>query len=199
MEPGILTTVITLMKAKAESVTEQERICCLSFDECSVAKVWSYDKSNDKIYAPHKNVQCVMLRGLCAPWKQIIFYDFDCPLEMELLYSLICRVEDAGFPVVACVSDFGATNVRLWKTWDFSPQKPCFTNPAFSDREVYVFLDAPHLVKLIRNNFLNYGFRLSNGTFVSSKCIRELISKSQCDFKVTHKLSAKHIHVEGAN
>lgn len=199
IEPGILESVIGLLKAQAESMTEQERICCLSFDECSVAKVWSYDKSSDRIYAPHKNVQCIMLRGLCAPWKQIIFYDFDCPLEKELLYSLICRVEDAGFPVVACVSDLGATNVRLWKTLDISPQKPYFTHPTSSDREVYVFADAPHLMKLIRNNFLDYGFRLSNGTFVTSKCIRELITASKCDFKVTHKLSAKHIHVEGAN
>lgn len=162
------------MKAKAEIMTEQERKCCLSFDECSVSKVWSYDQSTDRIYAPHKNVQCVMLRGVCSPWKQII-YDFDCPLVKKTLFSLISRVEAAGFPVVACVSDLGPTNVRLWNTLNVTPEKPHFTNPAASDRDGYVFSDAPHLVKLIRNNLLDHGFKLADGSYVTSSCIREII------------------------
>ena len=41
VEPGILESVVNLSKYKGQSMTEIERICVISFDECSVSKVWS--------------------------------------------------------------------------------------------------------------------------------------------------------------
>lgn len=103
VEPGILMSIFNLMKHNAESMTERDRVCVLSFDECMVSKEWSYDKSTDVIYSPKKNVQFVMIRGLFQSWKQIIFYDFDCPMTKNLLFNLISATEAAGYPVVAIV------------------------------------------------------------------------------------------------
>ncbi|XP_071519277.1 transposable element P transposase isoform X4 [Panulirus ornatus] len=198
LEPGILLSVINLLKCKSETMTEQERVCVLSFDKCNLSKQWSYDKASDKIYGPHKSVQFVMLRGVFAPWKQIIFYEFDCPMTKKILFDLIVRVEAAGFPVVATVNDLRPTNVRLWNTLDVSPEKSSFTNPADKERQIYAFTDVRHLLKLIRNNFLDYGFKMADGKLVNSECVRELIARTD-DLKVTHRLSQKHIHVQGAN
>lgn len=51
------------------------------------------------------------------------------------------------------VNDLGPSNVRLWNMLGIGINKPSFTNPAASGREVFVFADAPHLLKLIRSNF----------------------------------------------
>lgn len=75
--------------------------------------------------------------------------------------------------------------------------KSSFTKPAASDREIYVFADAPHLIKLIRNNFLDSGFVLGDGKFVLSGCVREIIFRSIRDLKTTHHLSEKHVSVTG--
>lgn len=64
-------------------MTERDRVAASSFDECSVATKWSYDKATDHLYDPKRNVQCVMLRGLAGSWKQLIYYDFDTPVTKK--------------------------------------------------------------------------------------------------------------------
>lgn len=65
--------MLYMLKYKAESMPERDRVCVLSFDECSISHEWSYDKSTDRLYAPKKYVQCAMIRGVIGEWKQLIF------------------------------------------------------------------------------------------------------------------------------
>jgi len=37
-----------------------------------------------------------------------------------------------------------------------------FNHPLMPDRKIHVFADAPHLLELIRDNFLDHGFLLKN-------------------------------------
>lgn len=196
-EPGILLAIMNLLKFKAEAMPERDRVCALSFDECSISKEWSYDKGKDILYGPKQSAQCAMIRGLFAPWKQLVFYDFDSPMTKEILLDIIINVEFAGFPVVAIVNDLGPTNVKLWKSLGVSTENTCFSNPANSERKIYIFADAPHLIKLIRNNFLDSGFLLADGNKVSHDCVTEIIARAKHDLKITHRLSDKHIHVTG--
>lgn len=36
-----------------------------------------------------------------------MFYDFECPMTKEILFSITVSVEFAGFPVVVIVNDLG--------------------------------------------------------------------------------------------
>lgn len=69
---GILTTFFNLMKRKADDMTETDRLCVLSFDECNTGNEWSYDKRTDTLYSPKNKVQCVLVSGLVKSWKQLI-------------------------------------------------------------------------------------------------------------------------------
>lgn len=62
-----------------------------------------------------------------------------------------------------------------------------------------VFTDAPHLLKLITNNFLNYGFsRHGNLTkSVTNGSVREIIIREENYLNTAHRLSLKHINVQG--
>lgn len=96
-----------------------------------------------------------MIRGLAKAWKQVVYYAFDTNMTKDILFYIIMQVEAAGFFVVVMVSDLGSTNVSLWNSLGISVDNACFPNPAASARQIYVFADAPHLLKLIRNNFLS--------------------------------------------
>ena len=120
-EPGILHSVLSLMKTKSDSVSPQERLCVISLDEMSIASEWSYDKGKDILYKPHDKVQVVMLSGLVAKWKQPIYYGYDISDMHEILISLIKEVECAGYPVVAIVHDLGSSNLKLWKDFGIDP------------------------------------------------------------------------------
>lgn len=115
-----------------------------------------------------------MLRRLCGSWKQLIYYNFDQDMTKDILFELIRVVEASGFPVVAMVNDLGPTNIRLWNSLE---------------------IDAPHLMKLIRKNFLDSGFDLQENGKVSSECVREIINRSIHDCRTTHKLLLKHVGV----
>jgi hypothetical protein len=128
--PGILKPVFNVIKLT--DMTEQQKICVLSFDEMKVRKIYLYDKSNDETLKPYSYVQVVMLRGLIGNWKQPIFYDYDCKLTKNLLFNIINFVEKSGknsknnhlstsvkkifslgFHIVAMVSDLGGGNRSL--------------------------------------------------------------------------------------
>lgn len=172
VEPGLLLPVMKLLHHKSASMNQYQRLCVLSFDETSVAHEWTYDKGTDTLYGPKRYVQCAMLRGLTCGWKQIIYYDFDKPMTRKTLFDIITKSEEAGFIVVAMVHDLGPTNMKLWKTLDISTEKTYFKNPAAPERKIFVFADAPHLLKLIRNNFIDHGFTLEGNKQVSSECQR---------------------------
>lgn len=50
------------------------------------------------------------------------------------------------------VNDLGNKNMKLWKSVGITNENNSFTNPAASERQVYVFGDVPNLLKLMRNN-----------------------------------------------
>lgn len=61
-----------------------------------------------------------------------------------------------------------------------------FINPAATDRDVHVFADAPHLIKLIRNDFLDSGFQLTHEKRVLSGCVRQIVMRSVSDLKTAY-------------
>lgn len=197
VEPGILESVLRLLKHKSETMTERDRLCTLSLDETSVCSQWTYDKATGKIYDPKQNVMCFMLQGLTSRWKQLVYYDFDVRVTKELLLKTIEQVEAAGFHIVAMVNDLAPTNIQLWNSLGISTKQTSFPNPAAPQRQVFVFADVPHLIKLVRNNLLDHGFQLTGDKRVNSDCLRELVYRSTKDLKPTHRLSAKHIEVQG--
>lgn len=197
-EPGILHSVLSLMKAKSETMAETERVAVLSFDEMSIGSEWTYDKSTDTVYEPHDKVMVFMLRGLVGNWKQPIYYNFDTSYSKDLLLNIIKEVETAGYPVVAIVHDLGPSNLHIWKDFDIDGTvgKCSFKNP-FAERSIYVFADVPHLLKLIRNNFVDSGFKLRNGEHVSDTAVRELMSLKKTEYSLAHKLSEFHLNLFG--
>ena len=132
VEAGILFSVLKFLSHQASTMSEYDRLCVLSFDETAVAQEWSYDIKNDTLLGPKRSVQCAMIRGLIKPWKQLVFYDFNCAVTRNILFNIILEIEAAGFIVVAMVCDLGSTNVSLWNMLGISIANTCFTNPADS-------------------------------------------------------------------
>lgn len=96
----------------------------------------------------------MFLTGLISPWKQPIFYNFDTQMTEELLKRIIIELYDIGYNVVAVTSDIGPTNIGLWLELHISMEQTSFPHPK-TTKNIYVFADVPHLIKLARNHFLD--------------------------------------------
>jgi len=159
-----------------------EKLCVLSFDETYVSNRICYEKNNEQFLGSHRCVQIAMVRGnytlvfmyntyiilysfyikkynywligLFANWKQPVFYDFDVPMKPELLFKIIHQLYDVGYNVISIVNDMGATNMGLWRDLNISISNVSFLHPVTS-KNIYVFADVPHLLKLARNHFID--------------------------------------------
>ena len=71
-----------------------------------------------------------------------------------------------------------------------------FKNPC-ADREIFIFADVPHLIELVRNNFLDSGFVLDNGNCVTAESIHEMLAKAKIENGLAYKISEIHLNVHG--
>lgn len=72
-----------------------------------------------------------------------------------MVIKAICLLENAGASVVGVVSDGASTNRKLWSELGISGKIENFSNsikhPLDDKKKIYMFSDAPHLIKNIRN------------------------------------------------
>jgi Transposase protein/87kDa Transposase len=142
-----------------------------------------------------------MARGLVRSWKQPIFVDFDQKITKNLLEEIIKKVHETGFTVVAIGSDCGPENVSLWNEangYGITPERPYMINPVDGTSKIFWFPDAPHLLKNLRNHFLN-GFKDTvTGDILNAEPIREMMSLNNSEVSSIHKLKVIHLAVSNA-
>jgi len=75
----------------------------------------------------------------------------------QLVIKSICLLENIGLRVCGVVSDGASTNRKLWVELGISGQqnKNSFEHPLNPKRKVFMFADAPHLIKNVRNRLHN--------------------------------------------
>lgn len=95
------------------------------------------------------------------------------------------------------VSDLGGGNRSLHNELNVDHNNTCFTNPS-NGEAVHVLADVPHLIKLMRNHFVDYGF-LINGKEITKTIIEDLLDvTTTSELRITHKISKESLNVQGA-
>lgn len=116
------------------------------------------------------------------------FYQFNQTIHQ--LYS-------AGFTVVAITSDMGSGNMSLWSELNIGYQKDCyFKHPSNDLLQIFVFADIPHLLKLLRNHFLDQGFIYKN-KIINKECVDTLLSGSASELTIAFKINSYHLNLKG--
>lgn len=59
---------------------------------------------------------------------------------------------------------------------------------------IYFFADAPHLLKLVRNWFIDTGFILKDGTVINKIPVVGLLENCSTEIRTTYKLSNLHLN-----
>jgi hypothetical protein len=105
--------------------------------------------------------------------------------------ALRCSVE-VRTDVVACVSDCGASNMGLWKELGINADNTSFEHP-ITKNNIYMFADASHLLKLIRNWLLDVGFVLEDKSVTNKTPLQALVSITDTEVRPNWKVSQKHL------
>nr|AAB31526.1 O-type P element protein {exons 0-3} [Drosophila bifasciata, Peptide Transposon Partial, 757 aa] [Drosophila bifasciata] len=193
IQTGCLDVVIDLMDNM--DMDTADKLCVLAFDEMKVAGTFEYDSSADLVYEPSEYVQLAMVRGLKKSWKQPVFFDYDTRMDVPTLYELIKKLHRRGYFVVSIVSDMGAGNQRLWRELGISEEKTWFGHPEDEDLKIFVFSDAPHLIKLVRNHYLATGLHINGQTLTKSTVEQTITHCCKTDVTILFKVNESHLNV----
>lgn len=192
---GLLRDILNMMNLYGKNKTDRQRLTVLSFDEIKVSSMIEYDQKLDEIVGPHNYMQVVMSRGLFDSWKQPVFVGFDTKMTASLLDEVIMELNKINYDVVACVSDCGGGNMGLWKELNITIEKTYWLHPITKEK-IFVFADIPHMLKLTRNWFLDYGFILEDQKLIKKAPVEFLISQRKTEISSCHKLTSLHITCE---
>lgn len=197
--PGFIDLSINVMKTQSKVLTQFEKDVILSFDEMKVKNDLCFDQKEEIIRGPHNNVQVMVIRSLVGKWMQPIYYNFDTAVSKDLLMETIQVVENAEFKVRAFVCDMGPSNRKLMGDLKVSFEDSDFKNPSAEQRNVWVFCDVPHALKLLRNHLLDSGYRLKSGALMTKDAFVKLVElqNTGTDLNYAYKLTMNHLLVAG--
>lgn len=115
VSPGILYDVLQIMSSKGHDLSRKDKLTVLTFDELYICNKLDMDRKLQKVYGPYKTCHFIMARGLLKNWRQPIFYKFDTQMSREILFTVIQRLYDMDYIVIAVTCDMSPTNMKLWK------------------------------------------------------------------------------------
>ena len=121
-------------------------------------------------------------------------------MTLQRLKKIILRMENAGFHIKAVVFDMG--NSTFLKDIKYKDHNHFFCNPADITRKVYIFPDAPHLIKSARNALIDphKGFRYTlNGVTADLrlKHFEEVREAETSELKMAFKIDKRHLYANG--
>ena len=208
--PGFNENFLCAFQHKVEAMTEQSKVCALVVDEMSIKECTTYDSRRDEIegledfgsagrsrfVANHATV--FMVRGLSTKWKQPLAYFLSSgPVNAVMLKTLtlqcIDKVKKIGLCLKVMICDQGSNNRSALHTHlGVTPAQPFFHH---KEERIIVMYDPPHLVKSIRNNFRNHGFKVGDAE-VKWTSIEELYAvDSKLPIRMVPKLTQRHVTV----
>ncbi|KAI5744908.1 hypothetical protein M8J76_006466 [Diaphorina citri] len=158
------------------------------------------DLDNDCV-APAKEALVFLLNCVNGSWKYPVAYFFTSGVSGEQLAGLVSRcltlLHETGVTVCSLTFDGAASNVSMATHLGCSlkPEslKTYFSHPETGEK-VYVFLDACHMLKLVRNTFGERNL-ISNDGVVQWSFITELFSLQDAEgLRLANKLTRGHIN-----
>lgn len=182
------------MKSAGALKTEKQRCVLLGFDEVKAEEKLEYDKGNDVLVGPVKQIQVLQVRGLFEDYKQVIYSDFDVNVTKALLDEVAVGLHNIGFHLCGIVSDLGGPNQKLHNELEVSPSKPYYKHPT-SGKNIYVLACTPHMLKLFRNHFIDHGFSLEDGSIVTKDIIQKLLQFSRKSDQLNAMFHLKQSHL----
>lgn len=183
LKEGVLTEVMTFMKYKAKSLLDYKKLVILSFYEIDISYK-AYISTNTK--QDTQRCQFGTCRSLFDGWKQLIYYNCNKPLNSLIIKDIIKKLYEVGYTVVAISHNLGTFHCKTWRKLKVgvgSGLNCYFNHPSDKNLKIFVFVDGHHLLKLMRNHFLDNGF-LINHTLISKNIIEKILQVNDNDLQV---------------
>lgn len=217
-EPGFTEEAFDALRQRAEieKLNGKPLLVGMIHDEISIRKHSQWDSANQEFLGhitagkPTEYESCsplckealvIIVCGIGDSFKTPIGYFLSNGLCAEeksaIINEALCRLNKAGVIIVSMSFDGHASNIAAVKALgvDYNNNKPFFPNPFDKKRNIYVVLDSPHMLKLVRNCLGNKMTIYDNDdNEIMWKFIVDLVSlQNEKGLNFGNKLTKSHI------
>jgi hypothetical protein len=167
VETTLAPSQLLYLKNQAQELEEHERVVILQIDEIHTKPRFTFKKgtvtgvaSNTYENEAASSVQAFMISSLFCNYKNIaLLFPVKNMSAAELLrwtMRVINDLEESGFRVISIITDNNNINRKMFT--DMSPNSKlniCVPHPRDQTRPLFLFFDTVHILKCIRNNWIN--------------------------------------------
>lgn len=219
--PGFTECAFDALEKEVEEAKKKEMDLTggVVFDEMFIRRQSQYDKAKKEFFGHisagkpveydefsplAKDALLLMFCGINTDFKISIGYFLTCGLctqeKVAILDEAMRKLSKTGITLASMTSDGFKANIAAYKKLgaNFKEDKPYFLNPYKPESRVYVLLDPPHMIKLIRNciaRFKEKGIHLfdSDGNEISFRFIEKLVNlQIEMGINLGNKLTKTH-------
>ena len=216
-EPGFTKEALTALKAKVLAAKRdgQEVICLLMLDEMSIRKHVQWDGKKyrgfvdlgtniDDDSLPEATEALVFMAvSVNSHWKVPCGYFLVNGLtgieKANLTKDCLAKLHEVGVKVVSFTCDGPTTHQAMLKLLgarlSADNMQAYFPHPCDSNAKVYIFLDACHMIKLVRNTWSDWKvLKDKDGNTIDWKFMYELHKLQESEgLRLANKLRSAHI------
>lgn len=217
--PGISVEALTILKSMSDDMMKQDKTLYVGLmaDEMAIRKqlIWNETKKQFIGYVDYglnteyndsteeaSDALVFMVVPINSKGKLPISYYFTNTFsgeeKAEIVKNLLRVIDETGADVLSFTFDGASSNIsmaeNLGATLQFNNLSPFFVNP-YTLRNIYIFLDACHMMKLIRNNWAAKGILYDgDGNAIKWDYIKALVDlQNKEGLSLGTKLTRQHI------
>lgn len=191
---------ISFLKKELACLTEKDILVNLLIDEIHVKPRLGYrgekligQASNDPDNLAN-SIQCFMLSSIMSDTKIVVgmlpVKNMDSEFLLNSTKSIIENCSKAGFEIISIISDNNRINRKMFTMLTLGSESKLFiTNPIDQEKQIFLLFDTVHLLKSIRNNWLNVKNQSQTFSFpeFNDNDINAVNRASFCDLKTLYK------------
>ena len=159
------TNFLMYAKGMFSNLNSHEKIVILMVDEIHLKQYFDYKGGNIVGMAFNENIAAssahvFMISSLLSPYKDVVHILPVKAIQAEILHAIIKKIiiglENIGYFVIAVVTDNHSVNRKAMSF--FAKNKSInivYPHPVSEDRPLFFVTDSVHVLKCIRNNWLN--------------------------------------------
>ena len=153
------------LKSQCDALDPDSRYVSLKFDEIQIKKRLDFRSNNLYGYASNENnslanhVQAFMVKSLRGNYKEIVkmipVFKQNSDFLLKSLVEVINLVENQGFRIVVITCDNSSINSNVVRHLTENGKNSFINSNIYPGNKIFFLFDAPHVLKCIRNCWIN--------------------------------------------
>ena len=158
-------TFLFYINQKFELLNSNDKTVSLLVDEIHLSSYFDY-KGGGIVGAAYNTINAAtsafafMISSIFSNYKDVIHVLPACKMDAQALFEIITKtvksLEKVGFQVISVITDNNAINRKAMALFASPPElRVAYPHPCNHTRPLFFILDSVHILKCIRNNWLN--------------------------------------------